>query len=203
MRTITSLTAAFACAGTLALAQAQRPADQRSAARQEPAPQPVQMTITGCLYEVSPPQTTGNPPGISPAQTTLYVLRDVDEAPEGRPADRAVGTAGERDARPAAPRAGNPASARPAAAADPDQLRILFANDTEARALVGRRVEIRGRLSPETQEEKREATEVIGADAEKPRDTDRERTEDADRPIPQFHAEAIAPAEGACTGASR
>jgi hypothetical protein len=220
-----SLVVALACAGAAGFAQgdpqsasdepgAQKPGGAQSGS----APKPITMTIEGCLYEVSGDATPGELPGTSPNQTTLYVLTNVDRSgsqPGGRPA---IGTSG--DAKPAgrasdsAPEAavgtrtpgstdGRERSSTDKDADSGDRLRILFANDTEAKALVGRRVQLSGRLSPESEEERAAAREVLDPGAAPARDARSEREDDRDRPIPQFHAEAISPVQGSCATAPR
>lgn len=193
MRTLIGTAVAVVGLTTVILAQSGRGA----------SPEPVEMTVTGCLYEVSGPETPGDAPDVSPRQTTLYVLRDVARVTDdGKAAETPVATSGEggrggQTARPAN---------RPGEASDDgraDQLRILFSNDTEARALVGQRVQLRGRLTPETFEEQQDAREVIQADPPPAPRASREQDGDRDRPIPQFHAEAISPLAGSCRDAPR
>lgn len=173
----TTIAAAIVCSGALLAAQAQPPASPRE---QTPASQSAQQptrTITGCVYQEK------DVPGRSPNPVERagiledYILAEVSSGPSATPG--AAGTAGATATAGSSPRFGS-------------MYKLELVDDEKLKALVGKRVEVTGRVD-------REAGDSAAPPAAAPSTTQADKTVGRDRiDLAEFEVSSIKEVSGAC-----
>lgn len=178
--TIVATALAVTCAGALS---AQTPPPTQTPQQQTAAQQPNQdqvTTLTGCVYREQ--DIPGRAPNVAERAGILedYILAEIS------PSTAAAGTAG------ATGTSGTPPTSGAAAMKSASMFKLEFVKDDELKTLVGKRVEVTGKID-------REAGDKTGAPATTPPTTQTDKVLGRDRiDIPEFEVTSIREVTGTC-----
>jgi hypothetical protein len=207
-----SVTAVF-CAGTLVAAQAPAPSQQpasppQGGAQAESRTQAqASTTVTGCVYRER--DVPGRSPNIAERAGVLedYILAEVRTSP-AQGAGSPTGTSGRAETpggagAPGAPGAGAGAAggvtagSSASAAGASGMYKLEFVDDDKLQALVGKRVEVMGRIDREAGDAPAQPRGTTGAGGQAPGQTDRSIGPDQ-VDLPEFEVTSIREMAGTC-----